>query len=163
MSPLKDETNQPIVEPKQQAELLNNFFASVFTRYDGKELPKKDQLETNRENLNDIHFDEKTVETKIKEMQSESAPGPDGIKPKILKEVAKEMSKPLAILFNKSMQEGKIPDDWRKANVTPLFKKGSKFVQENYRPVSDKHYMQDDGEDGEGRDDKSLGGKAYHS
>jgi hypothetical protein len=34
------------------------------------------------------------------------------------------------------MKEGKIPDDWRRANVTPLFKKGSKFVPGNYRPVS---------------------------
>ena len=46
------------------------------------------------------------------------------------------MSEPLAILFNKSMQEGMIPNDWRKANVTPIFKKGSKFVPGNYRPVS---------------------------
>ena len=48
----------------------------------------------------------------------------------------KEVSKPLSILFTKSMKEGKIPDDWRRANVTPLFKKGSKFAPGNYRPVS---------------------------
>ncbi|GAB0197929.1 mitochondrial enolase superfamily member 1 [Grus japonensis] len=29
-----------------------------------------------------------------------------------------------------------VPEDWRKANVTPVFKKGKKEDPENYRPVS---------------------------
>ena len=35
-----------------------------------------------------------------------------------------------------SMDEGRIPDDWRLANVTPIFKKGKKSEPGNYRPVS---------------------------
>ena len=34
------------------------------------------------------------------------------------------------------MQEGTVPDDWRCANVTPIFKKGKKADPGNYRPVS---------------------------
>ena len=36
----------------------------------------------------------------------------------------------------KSLQEGAVPDDWKRANVTPIFKKGSRGLLENYRPVS---------------------------
>ena len=34
------------------------------------------------------------------------------------------------------MEEGLVPDDWRMANVTPIFKAGSKAKAGNYRPVS---------------------------
>jgi hypothetical protein len=42
----------------------------------------------------------------------------------------------LTTIFNKSLQTGTVPADWKEANVTPIFKKGSKTAPENYRPVS---------------------------
>ena len=47
-----------------------------------------------------------------------------------------EVSAPLAIIFDKSMDEGVVPQQWRDANVTPIYKKGSKYDPGNYRPVS---------------------------
>ena len=38
--------------------------------------------------------------------------------------------------FNISLKEGIVPAEWKEANVTPLFKKGSRSKTENYRPVS---------------------------
>ena len=46
------------------------------------------------------------------------------------------MKKPLTDIFNKSLQEGKIPDPWKLANITPLQKKGPKTSTKNYRPIS---------------------------
>ena len=46
------------------------------------------------------------------------------------------MKKPLTNIFNKSIQEGKIPDQWTLANITPLHKKGPKTSTKNYRPIS---------------------------
>ena len=34
------------------------------------------------------------------------------------------------------MQEKKIPEDWRDADIVPIFKGGSKFLPKNYRPVN---------------------------
>ena len=65
-----------------------------------------------------------------------AAPGPDGINLRILKELAKEVSLPLAIIFNKLLQTGVVPEDWKCANVVPIFKKGSKVDPANYRPIS---------------------------
>ena len=62
--------------------------------------------------------------------------GPDEIYGKLLYEIRSEIAGPLTHLFNLSLSEGYIPQDWRDANVIPLFKKGNKNQAQNYRPVS---------------------------
>ena len=62
--------------------------------------------------------------------------GPDGVQPRVLKELAEVVAKLLSIIFEKSWLSGEVPDDWRKGYVTPIYKKGSKEDPGNYRPVS---------------------------
>ena len=68
-------------------------------------------------------------------MKDNKSPGVDGIPPKLLKEIVEQISTPLAKLFNLSPEEGIVPSEWKVANITPLFKKGSRNKPENYRPV----------------------------
>ena len=49
---------------------------------------------------------------------------------------ARELSKPLKLLFAKSISEGSVPKIWKDANITPIFKKRSRLQAVNYRPVS---------------------------
>ena len=74
--------------------------------------------------------------TKISVLKKTSTYGPDKIGPQILKETADVLSAPLSVIFNRSLQESMVPDDWRKANVTPVFKSGSRASPCNYRPIS---------------------------
>ena len=46
------------------------------------------------------------------------------------------MAPALTIIYQASLDQGQVPDDWRSAYVTPLFKKGDKAKVSNYRPVS---------------------------
>ncbi|PKU32960.1 hypothetical protein llap_16734 [Limosa lapponica baueri] len=62
--------------------------------------------------------------------------GPDEMYPQVLRELADVIAKPLSIVFETSWRTGEVPEDWRKANVTAVFKKGKKEDPGNYRPVS---------------------------
>ena len=42
----------------------------------------------------------------------------------------------LSLILEKSWLSGEIPGDWKKGNITPIFKKGRKEDPGNYRPVS---------------------------
>ena len=64
------------------------------------------------------------------------SPGPDGIHPRVLNELADCISIPLSIIFNTSLTTGKLPKEWKQANISPIHKKGSKTLPQNYRPVS---------------------------
>ena len=64
------------------------------------------------------------------------ASGPDGLKARVLKECSNEISPILALIYNESLARGEVPDEWRQATVSPVFKKGEKYDAANYRPVS---------------------------
>ena len=134
IGPLKNSTGSLITEEKEMAETLNNFFASVFTKEDKTNIPVR-ELET-EETLVNIVFTRDKIREKIKNLKSNSAPGPDKITVNILQAAREELLEPLLTIYNKTLRSGTVPADWKKAIVTPIFKKGTKGDAGNYRPVS---------------------------
>ena len=62
--------------------------------------------------------------------------GPDGLHPRVLRELADVVAKPLSIIFRQSWLTRDVPVDWKLANVTPIFIKGQKDDPGSYRPIS---------------------------
>ena len=62
--------------------------------------------------------------------------GPDGLHPRVLRELVDVVAKPLSVIFRQSWLTGDVPADWRLPNVTPIFKKGQKDDPGSYRPIS---------------------------
>ena len=72
----------------------------------------------------------------IDNLNPDKSIGPDDMHARMLIELKDHLAEPLAFIFNETLRRGKIPQDWKRANVSPIFKKGSRNLAENYRPIS---------------------------
>ena len=72
----------------------------------------------------------------LEKLNVNKSPGPDAICPRVLYEMRNQIAYPLMKIFNCSIRTNKLPKDWKKANITAIFKKGKKSDVNNYRPVS---------------------------
>ena len=69
-------------------------------------------------------------------MKQNKAAGEDGLVSTYVEGSLKRVRRPLLNIFRKSLEETVIPQEWKRANVTSIFKKGAKWDPANYRPVS---------------------------
>jgi len=76
------------------------------------------------------------VRDRLSDLDAHKSMGPDGMHPRVLRELADVIAEPLSIVFERSWRTGEVPEDWRKASVTPIFKKGKNEDPGNYRLVS---------------------------
>ncbi len=87
----------------------------------------------------DIEITEDMINKKLNELNQNKLPGSDSHYRRILSEMKEILIKPLTAwhLFKLSLSEGYLPNSWREANITPIFKnKCNRSQPTNYRPVS---------------------------
>ncbi|KAF4796471.1 hypothetical protein TURU_083907 [Turdus rufiventris] len=69
---------------------------------------------------------EEAVRELLSHLDIHKSVGSDGIHPRVMRELADELKKPLSIIYQQSWLTGEVPDDWKLANVMPIHKKGGK-------------------------------------
>ncbi|NXA89439.1 RTJK polymerase, partial [Melanocharis versteri] len=135
---LLDTEGNLVTADEKKVEVLNDFFASVFTeKTHGAQdncLPRS--VGNIREQKSPPVIQEEAVRELLSCLDIHKSMGPDGIHPRVMRELADELAKPLSIIYQQSWLTGEVPDDWKLANVTPIHKKGKKEDPGNYRPVS---------------------------
>ena len=78
----------------------------------------------------------KIVEKRSKKLNISKSPGPDKLHPSLYHDLRTVVAKPLSIIFNNSWTTGELPNEWKCANITALFKKCDRKDAGKYRPVS---------------------------
>ncbi|KFQ95590.1 RNA-directed DNA polymerase from mobile element jockey, partial [Nipponia nippon] len=76
------------------------------------------------------------VRDHLRNLNVHKSMGPDEMHPRVLRELADVVAKPLTMTLEKSWQSGEVPGDWEKGNIAAIFKKGKKKDEGSYRPVS---------------------------
>ena len=133
VSPLR-RRGETFSDAPRKAKILNDEFSSVFTKETpGPFLTKGPVLSPLCQN---ITIATSGIQKLLANLKPHKATGPYLIPPTVLKELSHEISPILEIIFNISLQTGQVPNDWKEANIAPIFKKGDKHSPSNYRPVS---------------------------
>ncbi|KFQ39822.1 RNA-directed DNA polymerase from mobile element jockey, partial [Mesitornis unicolor] len=100
----------------------------------GTQSPEQEDRDGKHSEAPIIH--EEVVSYLLYHLDIHKSMGPDRIHPRVLRELAEVLTKPLSIIYQQSWLTGEGTVDWRLANMTPIYKKGRKEDPGNYRPVS---------------------------
>ncbi|XP_065683423.1 uncharacterized protein LOC136096171 [Hydra vulgaris] len=125
---------------KDISEIFNHFFVNT-----GLNLPSKIKgSETSFQNyFNDfdsslpdsnLTFDE--LETAIKSIKKNKAPGIDDISGNVVLYIFSVIRKPIFNIFSSSIKNGIVPDKLKIAKIVPIFKGGGTSAISSYRPIS---------------------------
>jgi len=115
--------------------VLNNYLSNVSTNDDGV-LPEFDRVAPANTEFNDVMFTPANVKRVLRKLKNKVSCGLDGLPPTLFKKLAPCLAFPLSVLYNNSMSVGRLPDEWKKAVITPIAKGGIASDPCNYRPIS---------------------------
>ena len=116
------------------AQCMDSYFSSVFTVEDYGNFPTPDYVVVKK--LENINCSVNEVRRLLLKLKPNKSPGRDNIAPSVLRECASELAPLLAHILNKSFSTGLLPNERKCADITPLHKKGSKSLRQNYRTIS---------------------------
>ena len=121
---------------QEKADTFSKQFSSVFTTEpDSNDMPFFEEKEY-EEALSEIQITNKLVLEKLTNIKKSKSPGPDNIHPRVLFEIRESISKFITVIFSTSLRTKTLPEEWKHARVSAIYKKSNKTVPLNYRPVS---------------------------
>ena len=132
--PLLDK-NKFVTDCKEKATLFNDYFVEQCQPFNNASvLPDFNSLSDIK--LNSFEITNDQILNILTSLNVNKASGPDNISAKMIKLCGDSLSLPLKSIFSNILDTGIFPDQWKKANVTPVHKKDCKQIISNYRPIS---------------------------
>ena len=115
--------------------IFSKFFGDVQTKEPDGELPEFEPRNVEFP-MADLIISQEKVLTLLKNLKVGKSPGPDNFAPRLLKELADVIDRPVTLIYSKSVTAGAPPESWLNAHISVIFKKGKKSLAGNYRPIS---------------------------
>jgi hypothetical protein len=131
---LADGSVEVIRDDKDKAEAFSEYFASVYTDEGLGHFDKMEPKDCTDNGTVTFHLHD--IQKRLSNLKVAKSPGCDVIHPRILKELSFDLAQPLKIIFEHSFEQKRLPSDWLSADITVIYKKGSKAELSNYRPIS---------------------------
>ena len=119
----------------EKANLFNDFFAAQCTPLENTSTLPPFFRKTCK-TISKINFNGDDIICIIKSLDSKKAHGVDNISIRMIKLCGNSIIYPLTLIFEDCIAKGIFPDLWKLANVIPAYKKESKNIVKNYRPIS---------------------------
>ena len=133
--PFLEHDGQICIHPSNKVEILNTHFSNI-ANIDNEPVIS-DNVTPLPCHLNEFIITEQEILDQLKILNVNKPAGPDGVSPRLLKDIAYSISKPLTKFFNMSLSIKQVPLLWKIAHVSPIFKgKGNPHSPQNYRPIS---------------------------
>ncbi len=130
------ECNVLTKDSKHMVEILNKSFASVFTVENNRSILECPAPPKEITPLEIGPINEREVQKELDKLEKNKSTWPDALSARLLKELKQQILKYFTDIYNLSLQQNKVPKDWKQANVTPIYKKGDKSGAFNYVPIS---------------------------
>ena len=132
---LIDAENKPVIDDRQKASLLNDFFATAGTVDNGVSVDIEREV-PDSVSLDNINFSPEAILRAIRKIKPKTMAGPDGYSSYLSKKIGNSLAFPLSIIFSSFLVIKKIPLVWKQAIVTPIYKSGIASDPGNYRPIA---------------------------
>ena len=142
IGPVKDENSMEVLDDGMKADLFNQYFVNI-----GRDvaenlptIPNQSDIQhiyrVSAPSCNSLVLDSKNIFKSLKNIKSNKAAGPDGISSTIISLAGPAIISGLENIFKRSFVTRTVPISWKRAKVTPIFKKGARTDIANYRPIS---------------------------
>ena len=128
--------NKPVTDFREKAEIFNSYFSKQCSLVNSDSSLPCEIIKKTNNSLYSVRFSTEDILQIINNLDSNKAHGHDEISIRMLKICGSSVCRPLQIIYKSSLDRGKFPQEWKKANVVPVHKKNDKQLVKNYRPIS---------------------------
>ena len=118
----RDTNSITVDNSKVKANILNEYFASVFTTEPNGAFCELEQRDIDEQSQ--IHIRKLEVKKLLNELKTCKSPGPDGLHPRLLHELANQVYLPLSKIFEASLKSNKIPKHGKLQECLLFIKRG---------------------------------------